>query len=80
MDNKIGNYMTDLRKKKGLSQRELGNKLFVSNNTISKWERGISLPDIENIKNLANILDTNVESIIYGENKNSKKSRKVKYI
>ena len=50
MDNKIGDYIINLRKKKGLSQKELGDKLFVSNNTVSKWERGTLLPDIYNIK------------------------------
>ena len=77
---KIGNYITYLRKKKGYSQKELGDKLFVSNNTISKWERGSLLPDIDNIKKLADILDTNVESIIYGEDKNIRKSKKIKFI
>ena len=74
--NKIGKYITELRKKKGYSQKELGDKLFVSNNTISKWERGSLLPDIENIKKLAEVLDTDVERIIYGENKSIKKSKK----
>ena len=76
MDNKIGDYIINLRKKKGLSQKELGDKLFVSNNTVSKWERGTLLPDIDNIKKLAQVLDTNVESVIYGEEKNKKNKKK----
>ena len=68
----IGEKIKELRNKNKLTQQELGDKLFVSNNTVSKWERGTLLPDIDNIKKLAEVLDTNVESVIYGEEKNKK--------
>lgn len=47
MDNiKIGKYISYKRKQKRLTQKELGEILLMSDKAISKWERGISLPDI----------------------------------
>lgn len=66
-NNKIGKYISKLRKEKGLTQQELGNKLYVTDKAVSKWERGLSLPDITILNNLANILDTSVEEILKGE-------------
>lgn len=40
--NKVGKFIASLRKAKGLTQQELGDKLFVTNKAVSKWERGIS--------------------------------------
>lgn len=47
-----------LRKEKGLTQKELAEKLFVSDKAVSKWERGQSLPDITLLNPLADILGT----------------------
>jgi len=59
MQDKInfGKYITEKRKEKGLTQEELANKLYVISTTISKWERGVSYPDISVITNLCNELD-----------------------
>ena len=43
---KFGRFVAALRKEKGYTQKELAEKLFLSNKAISKWERGLSLPDI----------------------------------
>lgn len=43
MDNeKFGNFIKELRKEKGITQKELGEKLNITDKAISKWERGIS--------------------------------------
>ena len=39
---KFGKFITELRKEKNLTQKELANQLFVSDKTVSKWERGVS--------------------------------------
>ena len=39
---KFGEFITELRKEKGFTQRELAEKLFVSDKAVSKWERGVS--------------------------------------
>lgn len=71
MDNKkIGKFIAHLRKEKGLTQQELGNKLFVTDKAVSKWERGLSLPDITILEKLAIELDTDIYSILQIEKKN----------
>ena len=43
LDNeKFGKFICELRKEKSLTQKELAEKLFVSDKTVSKWERGVS--------------------------------------
>ena len=63
-NNKIGKFISRKRKQKGLTQQELGNKLFVSDKAVSKWERGLSLPDISIIGKLADELETDIYSIL----------------
>ena len=63
---KIGEYITKLRKEKGLTQEELGEKLGISDKSVSKWERGIHLPDLNNLVPLADILGTNVNDLLNG--------------
>ena len=60
--NKVGKNIAVLRKKKGLTQQELGDKLFVTDKAVSKWERGLSLPDISILEKLAEVLDTDIEN------------------
>ena len=62
--NKIGKFIALCRKKKNLTQQELGDKLFVTDKAVSKWERGLSLPDITILEKLADVLDTDVYSIL----------------
>lgn len=59
MQDKInfGKYIAEKRKKKGLTQEELASRLYVIPTTISKWERGISYPDINVIVKLCKELD-----------------------
>ena len=59
-NNKIGKFIASVRKEKNLTQQELGNKLFVTDKAVSKWERGLSLPDITILEKLAKELDTDI--------------------
>ena len=91
-NNKIGKKIASLRKEKGLTQDELGKKLFITDKAVSKWERGLSLPDITLLEKLAEELDTdiytilqiskkkdvNVEKILDEESKKIKKEMKYK--
>lgn len=70
MNNNIGKIIASKRKEKKLTQQELGNRLFITDKAISKWERGLSLPDITMLKKLANELDTDIYEILQIENKN----------
>lgn len=68
MDNKkIGNFIASLRKSKNMTQKELADKLYISDKAISKWERGLSMPDIGLLDKLATQLDINVSEILKGE-------------
>ena len=64
---KMGNHIADLRKKKGYTQKTLGDILVVSDKTVCKWEKGIVAPDITILSSLANTLDVSVEEILSGE-------------
>lgn len=53
-----------LRKQKGLTQEELAVRLNVVRQTVSKWEKGISVPDAVLLEKIADILDTNVSTLL----------------
>ena len=64
---KIGTFICSLRKEKNLTQKELADKLNITNKAISKWERGISCPDISLLIPLSDILDVTTNEILNGE-------------
>lgn len=64
----IGNYIRQLRKKAGLSQKELAEKLNISFQAISKWENGDSLPDTGILLDLCDILNTTADQLLNGGN------------
>jgi transcriptional regulator with XRE-family HTH domain len=64
---KIGLFIASLRKNKNMTQKELADKLYISDQAVSKWERGLSMPDIGLIEKLANYLEVSVSEILKGE-------------
>lgn len=67
MDSKlVGTQIAHLRKEKGLTQNDLGDRLGVSFQAVSKWERGETLPDTAILLDLANALETSVDFILTG--------------
>lgn len=62
----VGNQIAALRKQKGLTQAELGERLGITFQAVSKWERGETLPDTPLLPDLANILETSVDFILSG--------------
>ena len=66
----IGENIKNLRIKNNLTQAELGEKMFVSDKTISSWESGRTYPDIDMLIELCNALDTNMVYLTSGSNKN----------
>lgn len=72
MDNvQTGKLIAELRKKQGLTQQQLADKLNLSNKTISKWESGSGSPDISNLPVLAEALGISVDELLKGEINNS---------
>ena len=68
---KMGKYIAKLRKKKGYTQKNLGDILDVSDKTVSKWEKGVVAPDITLLNSLADTLDVKVEELLAGEDSNT---------
>ena len=64
---KTGEIISQSRKKKGLTQKQLADKLHVSDRAISKWERGAGFPDVSLLTPLAAALDISVLSLLEGE-------------
>lgn len=53
-----------LRKSKGFTQDELANRINVVRQTVSKWEKGFSVPDVEMLQKIAEIFDTDVSRLL----------------
>lgn len=64
---KIGKFIASCRKEKNLTQEQLAEKLYITDRAISKWERGLSLPDVDKMLDLCNILNINVNELLNGE-------------
>ena len=68
MDNKkFGNFIIELRKENNMTQKELANKLHLTDKAISKWERGLSFPDIYVLKPLSDIFNVSIIELLNGE-------------
>ncbi|MBZ5951870.1 helix-turn-helix transcriptional regulator [Leuconostoc gasicomitatum] len=68
-----------LRKEKNLSQEELGSKLFVTRQSISKWESGEVTPDLNKIQTIADYFKVPVEELLFGKEIYDLKSDKKNY-
>ena len=64
---KIGKFILELRKEKGMTQQELANKIGVTDRAISKWENGRGMPDLSLMKPLCNELGITINELISGE-------------
>ena len=73
---KIGTIIRNHRIAKGLTQEELGVKVFVSKQAVSKWETGKTLPDIEMVRKLCDILEISKDEILGGSIEETQKSHK----
>ena len=67
---KFGEKLLELRKKHGLSQEELGNRLNVTRQTISNWELGVTSPTAEQLKLLSKELQVSIDELLDNEIKN----------
>lgn len=67
MDNaKTGNFIRTLRKERNMTQKELAQRLHITDRAVSKWERGLSAPDIALLEPLAEVLEVSVSELIQG--------------
>ena len=64
---KIGIFLKELRNEKGMTQEQLGEKIGVSNKTISRWETGKYMPPVEYLNMLSDIYNISINEILGGE-------------
>lgn len=63
---KMGSYLAELRKEHNLTQAELGDKLGVTNKTISRWETGNYMPPVEMLEELSNMYGMTINELLSG--------------
>lgn len=63
----VGATIKKLRKSNSMTQEELADKLSVTHQAVSNWERSKTQPDIETLKKMSNIFNVSIEEIIYGK-------------
>lgn len=73
---KIGKFIADERKRKGYTQKQLSEKLLISDKTISKWERGNGFPEVSLLLPLCNELEITVNELLSGERVSEEDYRK----
>ena len=74
---KIGVFLSELRKEKNLTQDELGEQIGVTNKTVSRWENGNYLPPVEMLQILSKFYDVSINEILNGERINDSDYKKV---
>lgn len=79
----VGKLILRLRKENGMTQKQVADRMNISDKTISKWERGLGLPDVSLLSRLSEIFGINVESLLSGDLKSDDKDggnmKKVKF-
>lgn len=71
---KIGSFIKELRKEKGLTQEELAERLCVSRRTVSRWETGSNLPDLDILIEMADFYELELRELLDGERKGDHRS------
>ena len=64
---RIGSFLAELRREKGLTQQALGDRLGVTNKTISRWENGNYMPDVEMLSLLSKEFGVSINELVSGE-------------
>lgn len=67
MENVFSQQLVKLRRQQNLSQEQLARELFVSRQSISKWEQGSTTPDLDTVVKLANLLQVDLNELVGGQ-------------
>lgn len=65
--NNVGKLILKLRKENKMTQKQLADEMNISDKTVSKWERGLGLPDVSLLRNLSEIFGINIERLLSGD-------------
>lgn len=63
----VGNMIRNLRLEQNMTQKQLADQMNISDKTISKWERGLGMPDISLIPELSNLLGIDIQNLLTGD-------------
>ena len=69
---KCGEFITELRKEKNLTQKDLANELNVSDKAISRWETGKGFPDVDSLQSLSKFFSVTINELLAGEKAETK--------
>ncbi|TGY89448.1 XRE family transcriptional regulator [Petralouisia muris] len=75
---KIGKFLKELRKQKGLTQEQIAEKFNVSNRTISRWENGHNMPDLDILIEISDYYEVDLREILNGERKSGNMDKEMK--
>ena len=75
---KTGKFLKCLRKGKGLTQEQLAEHFYVSPRTVSRWEKGNNMPDVDILIGLADFYEVDIRELIDGERKNGNMDKETK--
>lgn len=75
---KIGSFIKELRKEQNLTQEELAEKFNVARRTVSRWETGRNMPDLDILIEMADFYDVDLREILDGERKSEKMNEELK--
>lgn len=75
---KIGKFLQDLRKEKGLTQEQLAERAGVARRTVSRWETGSNMPDLDILIELSDFYAVDLREILTGERKSERMNEEVK--
>ena len=75
---KIGKFLRELRKEQGLTQEQLAERMGVARRTVSRWETGSNMPDMDVLIELSDLYGADLREILSGERKSERMDRELK--
>ncbi len=75
---KIGSFMKELRREKGLTQEKLAEQFNVSSRTVSRWENGNNMPDLDILIEISDYFQVDLRDLLDGERKSENMDKKTK--
>lgn len=76
--NKVGSFIKELRKEKNLTQEQLAEVFNVSRRTVSRWETGSNMPDLDILIEMSDFYEVDLREILDGERKDEKMNEEMK--
>jgi len=74
---KIGSFLKELRKEKGITQEQLAEQFNVSGRTVSRWENGNNMPDLDILIEISDYYEVDLREILNGERKSENMNKEI---